>query len=1307
MPTIDQIKEQEVTSAPLLLFECVLPSGAVERWSTHQTAVEEETYQARIVAHNLFEVRAGGDDAIDAMSKLSVTLANVDSHFSQIERSEGWKGARLTVRFVFFDLAGGIVESESRIVFRGVANPPDEITEATCRLTFTSRMNQHRVQLPEVRIQKRCPWMFPASAGQRAEAIEGGPRGKYNPLYRCGYSADQSEGAGNLDGAGTVFESCDYTKAGCEQRGMYKADSSGRATARFGGVQYVPSTIAVRSYGESGWHAGPTLENTGRYNDPVPLVYGTAWYQPPIVFARNDGNLTHFEVLLGLGEMNRVVKVIVNDIEIPAGQAGADMTATGWFNVVSLGARNGSFNEDFSDGKGCALGDPYGGMALLSVVTPNRISDGKALPKVQVLAEGLKLPTYGSDGDCLGEVFTNNPAWVLLDLLRRTGWSPGEIDLLSFSQAAAYCSELVAVSDLHGNPSTAPRFQCNLALRKRRSAADAIRGVRNGAGLLLRHGSTGLLELVPETTIAKQQPVRPAGSNSTAELDGGWPAYEFGDGSNGFGGILRKANGEPQFRVWSRSTAETPNRLTIEFQDSFNEYQQDGLSLVDMDDVVRGGQEISAPLTALGVACYEQAVRIARQQLDKTIHGNTYIDFETSVKGIGLRPGDLIAVTYLKEGFERQPFRVVRVSPSANWRSTAITAQIHSDEWYDDGPASGRSQAGRQPSGGLGMPRPLAGTRFDDEGNPEFEVIQACEARADGGVRVVAGVGFAPPAKPAASMTSAPLIGFSPEISTSGGTLPGGQTLYYGVTGSDADGSESRLSFIARAEIPEGANTNAVTLTGLSFPAHTTGFNVYRGPSPWQVWRIATGAVPSAQCTDNGEPAEPGAPPDENFDHANFYWRLELQPESGTTSHTASTVGNSGLAMQPDGYRGTVVRITKGHGRGQERTVLSNSETSLTIAPAWVIEPDATSRFVVAESAWHFGALAGSGPVSFEIPNREGATVHISGRAANVNDLECPYELSPISRWTIRGASGTGQDQDVPPQPAFSLSKTGQGTVELAGIAFESLTNTSSVTAGTLTLHYRGELDGPGASSLSASVVSTDEYIDVTPAWDAAVGDTAQVEREIVAVLEKFNGGTRLRVERGACGSSAAAHDAQSALEPLRRQTTIASFPRNFFGSPASGDFVLSMPLLDGRVAAAELFVTNERGNSPTGRDCYTGSGDRGMRTLAGGQLNLQVEGHLAIETSAVPVVAVNAARSAGDVRAVVAEAPAGSPIELRLTRNGVEWCTLTIAEGQTMSATVNGAGLNVLNAEDLLGLDVLGVGTAFPGKDLTVTVRL
>ena len=69
----------------------------------------------------------------------------------------------------------------------------------------------------------------------------------------------------------------------------------------FGGIEFVPPAISVRTYGDKSSHTSAVAVNEARYNDFVPLVYGTAWYAPPVVFARNDGNLTRMEVLLGIG----------------------------------------------------------------------------------------------------------------------------------------------------------------------------------------------------------------------------------------------------------------------------------------------------------------------------------------------------------------------------------------------------------------------------------------------------------------------------------------------------------------------------------------------------------------------------------------------------------------------------------------------------------------------------------------------------------------------------------------------------------------------------------------------------------------------------------------------------------------------------------------------------------------------------------------------------------------------------------------------------------------------------------------------
>ncbi len=1308
MASAHDLKELATVETPLLLFECRLKSGAVERWGTHAVEVGGSQYLARVLRHNLFEMRSGSDDGVDGLAKVSLTLANADSRFSEIERQVGWKGAKLTARFLFFDLSTKTAASDPIVLFQGVGGAPDEITESTFRITFSNRLNLQRVSLPNVRIQRRCPWLFPSTAAQRTEAQDGGTKGKYSLLYRCGYSAGIEGGAGNLNGS-EPFTECDYTRTQCVARGMFDQDSGSHTNRRFGGIEFVPPSITVRTSGDKSTHTSTVTENETRYNDFVPIIYGTAWYQPPVTFARNDGNLTRIEVLLGIGEIQGVLKVLANNVEIPLGRSGEDMTATGWFNVISTGGRSGGFNSDFTDGQGNPLGDPYGSMAVMSVVLPNRISEGKSLPKIEVLVEGVKLPRYDAGGNLLAEAFTNNPAWALLDVLRRCGWTVDEIDTASFATAAQYCDELVEATDLNGNAISIPRCQTNLVLRKRKSAAELVRGIRTGAGLILRLNAAGLLELRPESTFAVQGPTKPAGSNSTEALNEGWPAYEFGDGSTVHSGILRTERGDSSVRLWSKSVADSPNRLSVEFQDAFNEYQQDSLSLVHVDDVQETGQEVSATLGALGLPNLDQAARIIIRHLRRCAEGNTYVEFQSSVRALHLRPGDLITLTYLKEGFARQPFRIVSISPELNFRKATITAQAHVDNWYSSTESGSSRVARRQPSYEIGLPRPLVGTVLGEDGEPEFGITETTVENTDGSVTVRLAVDFTAPSRPGSSSAAIPLLSLSPAIESTGGTFAGGQTLYYAVSAVDGAGGESPLSFIVRASIPDEGSTYAVKLKNLSFSTETSSFHVYRGRTPSQLLRIASHQTIATEFSDTGMEQQPLGPPDESYDHANFYWRLELVSECQATTFSSNTIGNSNLGMLANEHRGAVVRITQGRGAGQEKTVTSNDASTLTTASTWTIVPDATSYFVVCESSWEFGAAGQTSPVKIDVPNREGATVEISGRAANVHDRECAYELSPLARWRI-GGGGASPDTDVPSTPVFTLYSAGEGSLEVVGVAFEDLTNTRTVTSGTLALHYWDELSSPSSSKLASNVASSDSHIDLAAAGPAAAGDLIQVGTEIMAVGAVENEGTRYQVTRGSHGSTAADHASETTVYHLSRKVYIIPFPRDFFGSPASGSFSHPIRLPDARVAAGEFFVTNEVGNSPTKRKCWTLMDDGGLRTLSGGQIAFMIEGPLAVETGATPPLTVQDSHSVRDVFASLREAPLGAPVTLRVLQSGETYCDLTVPAGAAVSNAVSGFGRPALSSGAALTLDILSVGQGSdctPGRDLTVTIRL
>jgi hypothetical protein len=144
MAAIWETKERTQTETPLFLFDFEWKTGATERWSTHGVQGGGVWYEARVEGHNLFKMCSDADEGIDSLPKLTVELANADSRCSQIERSRAWKGARVTVRFLFYDLKNGAPATETTVVFRGVAGPPERITESAAVIPASNRMNLQR-----------------------------------------------------------------------------------------------------------------------------------------------------------------------------------------------------------------------------------------------------------------------------------------------------------------------------------------------------------------------------------------------------------------------------------------------------------------------------------------------------------------------------------------------------------------------------------------------------------------------------------------------------------------------------------------------------------------------------------------------------------------------------------------------------------------------------------------------------------------------------------------------------------------------------------------------------------------------------------------------------------------------------------------------------------------------------------------------------------------------------------------------------------------------------------------------------------
>jgi hypothetical protein len=290
---------------------------------------------------------------------------------------------------------------------------------------------------------------------------------------------------------------------------------------------------------------------------------------------------------------------------------------------------------------------------------------------------------------------------------------------------------------------------------------------------------------------------------------------------------------------------------------------------------------------------------------------------------------------------------VLHVALGRNYQTAKITAQIHDDRWYHDTDGHGALHdrdlllAARG-----GLPRGLLGAEMDQDDRMGFALAEQYVERNDGAFDVSLTARFKRPSAATSLKVAAPLVSLAATFDE-GGTLAGPRTYFYALSAVDEDGIEGPLSFLIPVHVAADSGSK-VTLTQIRLGKSAKSFNVYRGARPQELMLVAPATELADSFEDAGLSAQLSAPPDPNYDHANLYWRSELLPPTQVSASSADTVGSSTLALVGGEYVGKIVRIVNGRGQGQERLVSLNTETTLTVQPAWSTEPDATSEFVIA-----------------------------------------------------------------------------------------------------------------------------------------------------------------------------------------------------------------------------------------------------------------------------------------------------------------------------------------------------------------------
>lgn len=1297
------VKDQSLVPATALLCELALSDGTLRYWSSARCQDGAQAYEARIHPDQASSWKLTSDVTSEGAGLVSIIMADADGTIAQLFQAGKMRGVRVVFRAAV--LNGRNVESKT-VLFTGILDSVSDLDGQSARLNVLSRLSSIRSNFPPMRIQKQCSWTFPATVAEREAALSSGEDGRYSTLFRCGYSRGLVGGVGNPDGT-LPYTSCDYSRHSCEARGMFSQDTSGNPTRRFSGIEFVPPSIQVRGHGESSGRLSNLVALDTRFNDVVPAVYGTGWLQAPVVFSRNDGNLTRSEVLLGLGEIEGVIKVIVNGYEIPAGISGQNMTGTGWYNSISEGSRTGGFNLDVANSSGQPVGDPYASMAYLNVVVPNRISDGKSSPKVEVLLKGLKIPVLDSDGVLVRSEFSANPAWIICDILRRTGWKLDELDLDSFANAAAFCDELIEARDANGTVGQVRRFETNLVIKRRYSVAELLRSIRLGSLLFLHFQADGRLAVRPETALAGQQATKPLGSNSSSAIGGGWPTYEFGDGVGGTTGILLKANREPDFRIFSKLSQDSPNRVSFEIQDALNEFRQDSVSIADTDDIQRRRQEITQSLPVIGVPNFPQAQRVCQTWLNKSIAGNVYAEFRTSVRGFHIRPGDLIAISCQRYGFERTLFRVIEFQLSPFLDVMKVVCQLHQDYWYSDS-AQTRYDSARLYAWRNGAARAVSGTLLH-EGRFVFDASEFLAIDPSGAQKAGLKIPFRKPALETGASGGIPLVSFDYDIQSTGGTLSGG-SYFYGLTTVDSGGNESGLSSLIPVTIGGPTESNKVLLKGISSSAAAVTLNLYRGDTPYHLVRIATGLNPAGIVTDGGAYLGNELAPDPNYSRLRAWFRQTFLLDESASTWTANSIGRTGLNLVANRWIGKKVVIRSGAGTGQELAITANTAEVVTLSGSWNILPDATTKFAIVDSAWTLAAESDTDLITVMLPLLPASTFEVSLRSVGKDDSELDALESPSLNWQVGVGATGGTDGGPPSKPAFGFSIIEEGTISIGGIGFDSLENLSSVYVGQLSVLFWDELMAPNTVSLGPAISASDQSVVINGlSAPLDVGTMIQVGKELLETMAEEATGHAYAVSRGRYQSVAAPHASAALVFALSRRDITIPFVPGYFNSTAAVGFLYNFRLPNVRVSAADFTLYNRIGASERAEESYTILSEDGARTLSGGQITISVQGYLAIEASAGTSFIVDRATVVRDVYAYVQEAPVGAPIEVIVYVNGTAYCELSVAAGGRVADAVSRFNLAPIPANATISFDIVNVPSSAvgtPGKDLTVVLQ-
>ena len=363
---------------------------------------------------------------------------------------------------------------------------------------------------------------------------------------------------------------------------------------------------------------------TASLGKPIVLAYGRHVVGGNVILKdETDAAQTLAFVALGEGEWDGIEKLYINGqevaLELPEnfqfhkGLPG-QLSSNGTLDPEGRGSL-WPFEED-GDQKVDALTPPgiqgltFSRTAYLALRIPfDPFAPGPEL-SVRGVFRTRKVRIFDASGIEIGYEYSENPAWQIADLLTTIrGLPDSRLDWQSFSEAAAYCDQLITI-----NGQATPRFQSHVAFAEEVDFDEGLLALLSTCrGFLLDEAGVIQLRIDQPRT----------------------PAFDF----------TMENIVEGAFSTFYKDTRESPNRLELMFRDLNNDLQLMTKLWNHEPQQARTGRVISARLQ-LGNLPQQQAERIGNYLLTRAIDNNLFCRFRATQASFAVMPGDVARVKH-------------------------------------------------------------------------------------------------------------------------------------------------------------------------------------------------------------------------------------------------------------------------------------------------------------------------------------------------------------------------------------------------------------------------------------------------------------------------------------------------------------------------------------------------------------------------------------------------------------------------------------------------------------------------------------